>query len=309
MRIRLAAIACDARAGCSIKQERREKMVQHELREIPLNQIKVKQNYRKTFKDETLKELAQSIKENGVIEPIIVRPNGSSDRFVIIAGERRFKAAEIAQLATIPAVVRDVADEDALRIQIIENVQRENVPFMEEAYGLQQLRDEHALDVAEICKLVGKSDAWVYQMLQLTRMNSEAQRLAANGFLQKPVAQLISRLKNDEDQFKAANDLARTRQGKLVDIRFARQYIDTKIEANGRPRRRRNAIQKQRGQDYCANWKKYLVNFSSVQFEYFKAIVRGRTDISTISEAVEQVMLETENPNGGGGGPRVYRTK
>lgn len=265
-------------------------MANQEFQEIPLNQIRAKSNYRKTFKDETLKELAQSIKENGVIEPIVVRSNGKG--YVIIAGERRFKAAEIAKLATIPAIIREISDSDALRIQIIENVQRENVPFMEEAYGLQQLRDEHDLDVAEICKLVGKSDAWVYQMLQLTKMHSEAQRMAANGFLQKPVAQLIARLKNEEDQCKAASDLARTQRGKLVDIRYARQYIETKIEANGRPRRRRNAIQKQNGHDYCANWKKYLVNFSSVQFEYFKAIVRGRTDISTLSEAVERVMLE-----------------
>lgn len=265
-------------------------MANPEFQELPLNQIKAKSNYRKTFHDESLKELAQSIKENGVIEPIIVRQNGRG--YVVIAGERRFRAAGIAKLATIPAVIRDIPESEALRIQIIENVQRENVPFMEEAYGIQQLRDDHALDVLEIAKIVGKSDAWVYQMLQLTRMHSEAQRMAANGFLQKPVAQLISRLKNEEDQCKAASDLARTQKGKLVDIRFARQYIETKIEANGRPRTVRNHVQKQNGNDYCANWKKYLVSFSTVQFEYFKAIVRGRTDTPTLSEAVEQVMVE-----------------
>jgi ParB family chromosome partitioning protein len=260
------------------------------LEDISLNQIKAKDNYRKTFNDATLKELAQSIKENGVIEPIVVRPNGKG--FVIIAGERRFRAATQAGLATIPAVIRDVDESETLKIQIIENVQREGVPFMEEAYGIQKLRDDHGLDVAEISKMVGKSDAWVYQMLQLTRMSGEAQRLAANGFLQKPVAQLISRLKNEEDQCKAANALARTARGKLVDIRFARQYIENNIEATGMPRTKRNPIQKSNGNDYCANWKKYLVRFSALQFEYFKSIVKGRTDIPTISEAVERVMIE-----------------
>jgi ParB family transcriptional regulator, chromosome partitioning protein len=269
--------------------------MKHEFIEIPLNQIRATDNYRKTFRDESLKDLAQSIKENGVVEPIVVRKNGKG--YKIIAGERRFKACQIAKVATIPAIVREASDADVLKLQLIENVQRENVPYMEEAYGLQRLRDELSLDVAEICKIVGKSDAWVYQMLQLTRMHGEAQRLASHGFLSKPVALLISRLKDQGDQCKAASDLARTDRGKLVDIRFARKYVEEKIVANGRPPTKRNKIQRENGNDFCANWKKYLVNFSTVQFEYWKSIVRGRTDIPTLSEAVEQVM--TEKTGGG----------
>jgi ParB/RepB/Spo0J family partition protein len=275
--------------------------MQPELKNIPINQIYAASNYRKTFNDKSLSELAQSIKENGVLEPIIVRPNGKG--FVIVAGERRYRASKLARLATIPAVVRDVTDAEVLKLQLIENVQREGVQYMEEAYGLQKLRDELSLDVSEIAKIVGKSEAWVYQVLKLTQMSGEAQRLAANGFLQKPVAQLISRLHSDEDQTKAANALARTHSGKLVDIRFARQYIETQIEADGRPRMRRlrNAVQKENGNDYCANWKKYLVNFSTIQFEYWKTIVRGRTDVTTLSEAVEHVMMENNSKSGGGG--------
>jgi ParB/RepB/Spo0J family partition protein len=281
--------------------------MQPELKNIPINQIYAASNYRKTFNDKSLSELAQSIKENGVLEPIIVRPNGKG--FVIVAGERRYRASKLARLATIPAVVRDVTDAEVLKLQLIENVQREGVQYMEEAYGLQKLRDELSLDVSEIAKIVGKSEAWVYQVLKLTQMSGEAQRLAANGFLQKPVAQLISRLHSDEDQTKAANALARTHSGKLVDIRFARQYIETQIEADGRPRMRRlrNAVQKENGNDYCANWKKYLVNFSTIQFEYWKTIVRGRTDVTTLSEAVEHVMMENNSKSGGGGGMRPIR--
>lgn len=265
--------------------------MQTTFQEIPLNQIRAKDNYRKTFVDKSLEGLAQSIAENGVIEPIIVRPNGKG--FIIIAGERRFRAAEIAKLATIPALIRDVADTDALRIQLIENVQRENVPFMEEAFALQQLRDEHSLDVAELCKIMGKSDAWIYQTLMLTKMVGEAQRMAQNGFLTKPVTMLISRLA-PEFQTKAATDLARTNKNKLVDVRFARRYIEDQIENHGVTpmRTRRNAVQKQNGNDYAANWKKYLLKFDGMQFELFKSICKGRTDTSTFAEAVEQVMLE-----------------
>jgi ParB/RepB/Spo0J family partition protein len=271
---------------------------QPKFEEVPLNHIHAKSNYRETFDEADLKELAQSIKENGVIEPIIIRPNGKG--YAIIAGERRWRAAKMARLATIPSVIRDVTDQEVLKLQLIENVQRKGVPFMEEAYGLQRLRDEHDLDVAEICRMIGKSDAWVYQTLSLTRMHGEAQRLAKNGFLSKPVSILIARLSNPEDQCKAANDLARTQKGKLVDIRFARRYVEEKIEANGKPvmRRIRNSIQKQNGNDYMANWKRYLVNFDHEQFERFKAIVRGRTQTDVLAEAVDLVMRRAEEMGG-----------
>lgn len=262
------------------------------LQEIPLNQIRVNDNYRKTFNEATLKDLAQSIKENGVIEPIIVRPNGKG--YVIIAGERRYKAAEIAKLATIPAVIRDVADADALKIQLIENVQRENVQFMEEAYGIAKLRTDHDLDVSEICKMLGKSDAWVYQRLQLTAMSEDAQRIAAAEWITLGCAQLISRLPNQEWQTKAANDLARTKKDKRVDVRFVRKYLFENFGTEPLTSRepRRNHIQKTNGHDYSANWKKYLINFSTLQFEYFKSIIKGRTDTQAFAESVEQVMLE-----------------
>jgi ParB family chromosome partitioning protein len=266
--------------------------VEKEFREIPINQVRVKDNYRKTFNETSIAELAASIKANGIVEPLIVRP--LADGFSIVAGERRWRAAQIAGLVTVPCIVRELTDEEVLKLQLIENVQREGVPFMEEAYGIARLRDELSLDVAEICKIVGKSDAWVYSTLTLTRMDSEAQRLASNGFLTKGVATLIARLGDRQDQCKAANALARTQRGKMVDVRFAREYIAKHIEADGRKRLRtnKNAIQRENGNDYCSNWKKYLVNFSTVQFEYFKAIVRGRTDVPTLSEAVEQVMIE-----------------
>jgi ParB/RepB/Spo0J family partition protein len=273
--------------------------VKPEFREIPLNQIVVEKNYRETFDDKQMGELAQSIKENGVVEPIIVRPKGK--KFAIVARERRYRASLLAKTATIPAVVRDIADAEILKLQIIENVQRAGVPYMEEARGLQRLRDELSLDVAEICKVVGKSDAWVYQTLSLVRMDDEAQRMAANGFLAKPVAMLIARLPNHEAQNQAANDLARTNRTKLVDIRFARRYIEEKIQSNGMPqiRQRKNATQKAEGNDYCANWKRYLVRFTTDQFEYWKSIVKGRTETAVLSEAVDVVMRGGVNVSAG----------
>lgn len=263
-----------------------------ELKEIALNQIKTKNNYRKTFRDKSLKELAQSIKENGVLEPVIVRQNGTG--FELIAGERRVRAAFLANVATVPAIVKEISDRDILKIQMIENIQREDVPFMEEAYGLRDLRDKCDLDTSELAKMVGKSDFYVFVMLKMTEMHAEAQEAARKGELLKSVVFHIAKLKNKELQGIAARDLRRSKKDKLITESCARKYIKTNFSEQGLLQRRRTKIQKSYGNDFSANWKKYLLTFNCQQFEYFKAIARGRTDVPTLSEAVEQVMLENK---------------
>ncbi len=266
--------------------------MKQELKEIPLNQIHVRSNYRKTFKDASLAELSQSIKENGVVEPIIVRTNSSG--YEIVAGERRFRASQLAKMVTIPAIIRDIADGDVLKIQIIENVQREGVPFMEEADGIKKLRDECTLDIKEIAKMVGKSDAYVYMQLKLTSMPEEVQLIARNGWITKTVAWEIAKLPNHEHQLQAEKDLARTKSGDQISPNRARFYISENFGENGGRKKRKNAVQSIAGNDYMSNWKHYLVRFSAEQFERFKKIVRGRTDMETITEAVDLVMRREE---------------
>jgi ParB/RepB/Spo0J family partition protein len=262
--------------------------MQPELKQIPINQIHGGSNYRKTFSDKSLKELAQSIKENGVLEPIIVRPN--SNGFQIVAGERRYRASKIANLVTIPAVVREVADEDILKLQIIENVQREGVQFMEEAYAIKKLRDDCTLDVAEIAKSVGKSDAYVYYMLKLTAMSDDARVIAEKGWIGKGAAWQIAKLKSPEQQTQAANALARPNRDRLVTENGAKSYIrETFTDSAKRLRRERKGLFGDKS-DYAGNWKYFLVRFDAAQFDAFKKIVRGRTETGVLSEAVDCVM-------------------
>lgn len=267
-------------------------MKKQELKEIPINQIHVRDNYRKTFRDKSLKELAQSIKENGIIEPIIVRANNSG--FEIIAGERRFRASQIAGLVTMPAIVREIGDADILRVQIVENVQREGVQFMEEAYALAKLRDDCSLDVDEIAKLIGKSTAYAFYMLKLCEMSPDARQIAEKGWLQKSVAWHIAKLKNEDDQTKAANDLARTKSDKLVTEATAKSYIADNFNGDTFKALRKKRVEIYGDNDYAANWKRYLVQFTCEQFEEFKAIVRGRTQTDVLAEAVDLVMRKTE---------------
>lgn len=276
--------------------------IMNEYQEIPLNQIETKSNYRLTFNDITLKELARSIKENGVIEPIIVRKNGNG--FQVIAGERRLRASHIAKLGTIPAIVKDVSDKDFLRLQLIENIQRENVPYMEEAYGIRDLRDKCDLDLSELATIIGKTAEYVDYMIKLTEMSAGAQEAARRGELSKTVAVQIARLNSHEYQEQAARDLRRTRRGDLISTSGARKYIQRNFRDTGLlPSRKQNHFQKENGNDFKANWKKYLVHFTSEEFERWKAIVHGRTHTEVLAEAVDVVMREnlvnlSNNPNG-----------
>lgn len=264
-------------------------MKKQELKEIPVNKIKAVDNYRKTFNEASLKALASSIKKNGVLQPILVRPDG--DEYALIAGERRLRAAELAGLITIPCAINfELEEKDVIRQQIVENTQRENVQFMEAAYGIKKLRDEGDYDVAEIAKIVGKSESFIYMMLQLTAMDEDAQRIARNGWISQVVAFHIARLPNHEYQRQAANDLARTKKDKMITENGAKAYIQDTFGDSKRALRKTRLRNSNGSEDFTANWKYYLVNLSSEQFEHFKKVVRGRTETAVLAEAVDVVM-------------------
>jgi len=141
-------------------------------RKVPIEFLKPNpRNPRREFAEPELGELADSIRQHGVIQPIVVRPvKGAHDRFEIIAGERRWRAAQVAGLHEVPVVPVDVSDSDALEIAIIENVQRTDLNPLEEAAGYQALTDEFGHNQDEIAKIVGKSRSHVANTLRLLRL-------------------------------------------------------------------------------------------------------------------------------------------
>jgi len=154
-------------------------------RKVPIEFLKANpRNPRRTFSDAELGELADSIKQHGVIQPIVVRPvKGANDRFEIIAGERRWRASQIAGLHEVPIVPLDVSDSDAMEIAIIENVQREDLNAMEEAQGYHALATAFKRSQEEIAKIVGKSRSHVANMMRLTKLPDDVQALIASGEL------------------------------------------------------------------------------------------------------------------------------
>jgi ParB family transcriptional regulator, chromosome partitioning protein len=152
---------------------------------VPIEFLKPNpRNPRRTFADAELGELASSVKQHGVIQPIVVRPvKGAQDRYEIIAGERRWRAAQLASLHEVPIVPIDVSDSDALEIMIIENVQREDLNAMEEAQGYHALADEFKRSQEDIAREVGKSRSHVANMMRLTKLPAEVQAFIAKGQL------------------------------------------------------------------------------------------------------------------------------
>src|SRR6202048_3711794 len=154
-------------------------------RKVPIEFLKPNpRNPRRDFADTELGELADSIKQHGVIQPIVVRPvKGVQDRFEIIAGERRWRASQLAGLPEVPIVPVDVSDSDALEIAIIENVQREDLNAMEEAQGYHALANEFKRSQDDIARIVGKSRSHVANMMRLTKLPAEVQAYIAAGQL------------------------------------------------------------------------------------------------------------------------------
>jgi len=149
-------------------QARRE-----ELRSLPVDLVqRGRYQPRRDFNPEALEELANSIRTQGLMQPIIVRPVGG-ERYEIIAGERRWRAAQMADLGEIPAIVRDVPDEAAIAMALIENIQRENLNAIEEAVALQRLQQEFGLTHEQIADAVGKSRTTVTNIMRLLALAPE----------------------------------------------------------------------------------------------------------------------------------------
>ena len=171
---------------------------------LPIEKLQPGQYQPRTRMDpESLEELAASIKAQGIIQPILVRPIGK-DSYEIIAGERRWRAAQIAQLQDVPVLVRDIPDEATLAVALIENIQRENLNPVEEAMGLKRLMDEFELTHEEMAKGVGRSRAAVTNLLRLLALSHGAKQLLEHGKLEMGHARALLGLPVEQQDWAAA---------------------------------------------------------------------------------------------------------
>ncbi|MDR5898876.1 ParB/RepB/Spo0J family partition protein [Halomonas vilamensis] len=176
------------------------------LERLPLGQlVRGKYQPRRDIQPEALEELADSIRAQGVMQPIVVRPV-AENRYEIIAGERRWRAAQLAELDVIPAVIREASDEVALALALIENIQRENLNVVEEAIALKRLGEEFELTQQQIADAVGKSRTQVANLLRLLALDPEVQTLLERGDLDMGHARALLSL-NSAEQRQVAHEV------------------------------------------------------------------------------------------------------
>ena len=146
---------------------------------------------RRTFSEEGLKELSKSIEEKGVVQPLIVRKRSYDAGFEIIAGERRWRAAQLAQLDTLPVIVKEFSDNEVLEIAIIENIQREELNPIEEARGYQQLMEKFGRTQEQVSSALGKSRSYIANLLRLLNLPDEVTNYLVSGQISAGHAKIL----------------------------------------------------------------------------------------------------------------------
>ena len=197
------------------------------FKELPIEQLERGQYQPRLHMDKAaLEEMAESIRAQGVVQPLLVR-RLDKDRYEIIAGERRWRSAQLAGLSTVPAVVRDIPDQTAMAVGLIENIQREDLNAIEEAKGFARLLEEFGLTHQEIAQAVGRSRTAVSNLLRLLSLDSAVQKLVETGALEMGHARALLSLEN-KDQITTAK--------KVVDeglsVRRTEQLVKSVLKKN-----------------------------------------------------------------------------
>lgn len=204
-----------------------------EITEISLDEIRPNPYQpRKTFDNKSLKELSESIKENGVFQPIIIRK--SVNGYEIIAGERRFRASKLAKKKTIPAIIRDFDEAQMMEVAVLENLQREDLTPLEEAQAYEMLQKNLGLTQAEVSKRLGKSRPYIANYLRLLTLPQKTKRLLQRGELSMGQARTLLGLK-DKDSI---DDLARKVVKNGITVRQLESLVAKLNEKEKKPKKK-----------------------------------------------------------------------
>lgn len=193
---------------------------QDSVEEIPLTALMPDpQQPRKHFDEASLAELASSIKEHGIVQPLIVAKNGGS--YIIIAGERRYRAAEIAGLKEVPAIIRSFGEQEKLEIALIENIQRQDLTILDLAAAYLKLHDQFGLSFDQVATKVGKSPSAVHNIVRLLKLPLEAKKALHEGKIVEGHARQIIAIKDEPTQLKLLDLIIKNKWT----VRQAEQFV------------------------------------------------------------------------------------
>lgn len=210
------------------------------VQSIPLKQIQAGKYQPRTLMDEgALNELAESIKSQGLMQPILVRPlkKTGSIKFEIVAGERRFRAAEIAGLKEIPALVREIADKNAAIMGLIENMQREDLNPLEEAHGVKRLIDEFSYTHEQAAQAIGRSRSATSNLLRLINLAEPVQTMLLAGDIDMGHARTLLAVESAA-QILLANEVVAKRLSVRETERLVTRFLNGELEQNAVPQRK-----------------------------------------------------------------------
>lgn len=189
---------------------------------------------RKTFEDDALADLASSIAQYGVLQPLLVAP-GKDGTYILIAGERRLRASKIAQLSEIPVIVSEYTTQQIAEIALIENLQREDLHFLEEAEGYEQLMNEFMLTQEAMATRVGKKQSTIANKLRLLRLSGNVRQVLRDGGLTERHARALLKLEEEEKQLEVLKIVI----DKKYSVRQTEDYIEKLLEETAPKKRKR----------------------------------------------------------------------
>jgi ParB family chromosome partitioning protein len=252
--------------------------------EIPLKEIFANQNQpRKNFDEDKLKELAESMKEHGVLQPVILRKKTKG--YELVAGERRWRAAKMAGLEKIPAIVKELSDADVMEIALIENLQREDLNPLEEAMAYKQLMDEFGMTQEELSKRVGKSRSQIANTVRLLNLEKEIKDLIADEKLTAGHARALLAIEDKNERIKLAKKISEEN----LSVRQIEEIVKVKSS-------KKNADKNKRNQDINPAFldiSEKLQGILGTRVKIKGSEKRGKIEIEFYSEDELERILET----------------
>ncbi|MGN0712868.1 MAG: ParB/RepB/Spo0J family partition protein [Anaerovoracaceae bacterium] len=222
----------------AVETERDVSSLKQEVVQIPLQQIFLNpQQPRKIFREEELTQLAASIRDYGVLQPILVKP-AAEGSFMVIAGERRYRASCQAGLFTIPAIVRTMEEEEAALVALVENVQRENLGYLEEARAYKKLMEDFGLTQSEIAQKVGKQQSTISNKIRILSLPDDIQEVLTEHRLTERHARALLRVQGENDRRKV---IARVIKNNL-NVKQTEKLVEDLLSGQEEQRRKKNKM-------------------------------------------------------------------
>lgn len=240
---------------------------------------------RKSFDSEKIAELTESIKTHGIIQPLILRRK-SEDQYVIVAGERRWRAAKLAGLKEVPAIIMELTDKDVLEISLIENIQRQDLNPIEEALAYRKLISEFKITQEELSKRIGKSRVAIANTIRLTNLDNRVQQYLIDGIITEGHGRALLAVSNEELQYELAQQ--------VIDDKLSVRELERIIKRISEEKKNENN-NKLELNPYYKELKNQLQNYFGTKVNISNKKNRGKIEIEYYSEDDLQRILDIIN--------------